>query len=244
MKLSLIMSALLLNAGILTASVLPTSITREPLMVGSPSERLSLGFTYESIKLAIDQDMGPDATLEADAYAAYIGYDVLDWLTVFATLGSSEVDADNMIETDPAFKFSFGGSAYLWQGDVLVPEYMAGRFTVKASLEFSHYESDIQEGTVDWWDVTAALPLGYEIYDREKASPRGIDTSLAFFAGPAIQYIQGSWDYAGMNDDFSAKQLFGVVGGVEIFISPRLSFGGEINYFDETTVMGSVRFHL
>lgn len=245
MRVLSVVVAVLCNAGLLFASVVPSSISREPLMIGTPSQRVSVGVTYEAIKLAVDFDNAADTTLEANSLSAYIGYDVLSWLTVFTTLGGSEIDAAPEVETDPGIKFSVGASAYLWQGDMLMPEYLSGRLTLKATLEFSRYDSDIASGSVDWYDVTAALPLGYECFDDEPESPHGVDTSLSIYIAPAVQYIGGSWDLpGGGSDDFDAHQLFGIIGGIDIFVSPQLSFGAAVNYFDETTIMGSVRLHL
>lgn len=244
MKISILAVMAVLHAGLSLAAVFPTSISREPLSVGIPSERLSVGLTYEDIKMSIDPDKGPDAILEAKSAALYIGYDVLPWLTVFTTLGASEVDGTKDIGTDPKFKISGGASAYLWEGDILAPTYMAGRLTLKSSLEISRYDSDSDVGGVDWIDVTLALPFGYERFDEYSESPSGIDTSLALYIGPAISYIDGTRDTAVGDYDFEQKELFGIIGGVDIYLSPGVSLGAEFRYFDETTVMGSVRFHL
>lgn len=244
MRVSILALVVVLHAGLSLASVFPTSISREPLNVGIPSERLTVGLTYEDIKKGIDFNKGPDAILEAESLALYIGYDVLPWLTLFTTLGASEIDDTSEIGTDPKFKISGGASAYLWEGDILAPTYMAGRLTLKTSLEVSRYDSDSDVGSVDWIDVTLALPFGYERFDEYSESPRGIDTSLAIYIGPAISYIDGTWDTAVGDFDFEHKELFGVIGGVDIYISPGVSLGAQFSYFDETTVMGSVRFHL
>jgi hypothetical protein len=243
-RLSVFVLAVALQTGMVFAEAFPSSISRSAMFVGIPSERLSLGLTYEDINIGVDFDRLPDGKLEAQSLAAYVGYDVLPWLTMFGTLGACEADGDRGIETDPGLRISGGASAYLWEGDVLSPPYMAGRFTVKASLELSYYDSDYASGDVSWFDVTAALPLGYEIFDDEPESPKGVDTSLSFYIGPAVRYLSGSWDLGGRSEDFDGKEMLGLMGGVDIYISQGLSIGAEACYFDEATVMGSVRFHL
>ncbi len=244
MRAFIISLAVILHASFSMASAFQTSISREPLNIGIPSDRLTVGLTYEDIKLGIDFDDGPDAVLDAASWDVYIGYDVLPWLTVFTTLGSSEIDDTDAVDTSAELKISGGVNAYLWEGDVLEPTYMAGRFTVKSTFELSRYDSDSDAGDVSWIDATLALPLGYEIFDNYPESPKGINTSLALYIGPAISYVSGTWESAGGDRDFEAKELFGLIGGVDLFLSPTVSMGVAFKYFDETTVAGSLRFHL
>ena len=240
------LAGMVFSAGISAAAIQPASISRTPLKIGEPSKKLSVGATYEFVKLAIDFDHAPDAVLEGDALSLYLGYDILPWLTLFTTLGGFEADTapGSELNTDPAFKFSLGASAFLWQGDVLTPQYMSGRFTFKANVEVSRYDSDVGDGSVDWFDITASLPVGYEIFDEYPEGARGVDTSISFYVAPAISYISGSWDVGPLDDDFEAQELFGVIGGVDIFLSPGVSFGAEASYFDETSIIASFRFHL
>ena len=244
MRAVILSLAVVLQAGFAMASAFQTSINREALNVGIPSERLTVGLTYEDIKLGIDFDDGPDAILDAASWDVYIGYDVLPWLTVFTTLGSSEIDDTDEIDTSAKFKISGGVNAYLWEGDVLDPTYMAGRFTLKTSFELSRYDSDADIGDVTWIDATLAVPLGYEIFDNYPASPKGVKTSLALYIGPALSYVSGTWDTAVGDFDFEGKELFGLIGGFDLFLSPTLSFGVAFSHFDETTIGGSLRFHL
>ena len=81
MRALLLSIALFLQAGFSMAGAYQTSITRESLNIGMPSDRLTVGLTYEDIKLGIDFDNEPDAILDAASWDLYIGYDVLPWLT-------------------------------------------------------------------------------------------------------------------------------------------------------------------
>jgi len=236
--------AVFLQAGFSMAGAYQTSIAREPLNIGIPSDRLTVGLTYEDIKLGVDFDNGPDAILDAASWDVYIGYDVLPWLTVFTTLGSSEIDDADEIDTSAKFKISGGANAYLWEGDVLEPNYMAGRFTLKATFELSRYDSESDVGDVSWIDATFAIPLGYEIFDDYTESTKGINTSVALYIGPAISYVNGTWESLNDDLDFEGKELLGLIGGVDLFLSPTLSMGVAFRHFDETSVAGSLRFHL
>jgi hypothetical protein len=63
--------------------------------------------------------------------------------------------------------------------------------------------------------------------------------SLVLFGGPAISKIDG---HAG-STDFSEDNLLGVVGGVDLYLSHNLSLGGQLTYFDQTSLGISARYH-
>ncbi len=233
-----------LQASLSMAASFPTSISRTPLNLSAVSDKVSVGVTYEEIERGIDFDDGPDAILKAESASLYVGYDVRPWLTLFGSVGASEVDEDAGVNTDAEIKVSAGLSAYVWEADIVEPDFMSGRLTLKPTLEVSRYSSDSDVGEIVWIDATAALPFGYEKFDRYPPSLRGIATSLAFYVGPAMSYVTGTVDTPLGDVDFEGDQLFGMIGGVDIYLSAGVSLGVEFSVFDETSIGGSLRFHL
>ncbi len=244
MKMTVTMLIAAMQASILLGATLPGAITRNPLVRDNPSERLSVGVTYEEIEREVDFDNGPNALLEADSAALYVGYDVLPWLTIFATAGGSQLDGNGIIDTDRKLKASLGVCAYMWEGDVLEPIFMAGRISIKPMAEIARYSSDSEVGDTVWTDASAALLLGYEKFDRYPTSPRGVQTSLALYIGPAVSYVSGEIDTIAGDIDFEQDELFGVMGGVDIFLAPSVSFGVEFSHYGDATIGASLRFHI
>ncbi|MBT3191210.1 MAG: hypothetical protein HN341_01515 [Verrucomicrobia bacterium] len=246
MRITTLTLAVALQASMSLAASFPTSISRQPLRVRPPSERLSVGLNVEEIERSIDMDEGDDDVLSASSASIYVGYDILHWFTAFLTLGASEVDADSDSDEDSSagLKVSTGVSAYLWEVDVLEPSFMAGRFSFKPTLELSRYAADSSDGDSSWFDLTVALPLGYEMFDRHPVSSEGVDTSLALYAGPAVSYMFGSVGSGAGDGDFVGDDVFGFIGGVDLFLAPTVSLGAEFSFFGETSIMGSLRFHL
>lgn len=244
MRAVILSLAIIFQVSYVMASAFPTSISRDPMKISDPSEKLTVGALYEDIKMGIDLDNGPDAVLNAKSAGIYIGYDLIPGVTLFTTLGASEIDSEGDSDTSGKFKISGGVNAYLLEADVLEPEYMSGRFTIKANFEVSHYDSGGDVGDVSWTDATLAVPFGYEIFDNYPESPKGINTSIALYVGPALSYVSGTWDSDVGDMDFERTEILGVIGGVDFFLSPTVSLGAEFSYFDETTVGGSIRFHL
>jgi len=235
-----VMAALAGNA---FGETFPGSISRQPLVAKPVSDRLTVGVGYDKLERGIEFDTLPDAVLEADTISGYAGYDVLPWLTAFVTVGGTKVEGDEGIGTDYGIKLSGGLSAYLWEGDVLVPAFMAGRLSIKVMGEVSRFESDTDIGTVEWVDVMVALPVGYEKFDRYPTSASGLQTSLALYAGPAFSYMSGKADTVFGNVDFDASQRFGVVAGADVYFSPSVSIGAKLIAFDELSYGASARFH-
>jgi hypothetical protein len=121
---------------------------------------------------------------------------------------------------------------------------MAGRVTLKASAEVSRSESDTDLGSVQWMEVVAALPIGYEIFDRYPTGSSGVATSLALYAGPAVSYLSGTAEnLSGVEADFDGEDLFGLVVGADVYFAPQISIGAKIMMFDELSYGASFRFH-
>ncbi len=240
--------AAVLYAGMVSVAAgrtLPGSTSRSPLVVGSVSERLSVGVEYDRIKREVQEKNGITGLLEADAFSGYAGYDFQPWLTVFLTVGGVEIKSEPWLETDAGLKASLGISAYLWEADLLTPPFMAGRFSIKATAEAGRYESDTGIGEVRWNEVLIALPIGYEKFDRYPASSVGVDTSLALYAGPAYSYLKGvlKESPSGGRVIFDGKDELGLVAGADVFFSPQFSVGAKVLVFDEVSYGASVRFH-
>jgi len=243
MRITTLSLIIALQASFVFAASFPTSISRTPLNIDNVSDRVTVGVTFEDIKRDVEFD-DFDAVLDAEALSLYVGYDILPWVTIFGTVGGSEIDGEPGIDTDSKLKVSAGVSAYVWEADILAPIFMAGRLTLKPTAEISRYESDTDVGDTEWIEVMAALPFGYERFDRYPESPKGIATSLALYAGPAISYIDGSVDTILGDEDFEHDELLGLIAGVDIFLSAGVSLGAEFSVFDETSVSASLRFHL
>ena len=244
MKITALSLIIVLQASLSLAASFPTSISREPLNVRNASDRVTVGVTYEEIERDVEFDGGIDGVLDANSLSLYVGYDVQPWLTAFVSVGAAELDGVEGVDTDAKLKVSGGLSAYVWEADILEPVYMAGRLTLKPTLEISRYTADSDVGDVEWIEAMVALPFGYERFDRYPESPKGIATSLAMYVGPALSSLDGTLDTAVGDVDFEHDELLGVIAGVDIFLSAGVSLGVEFTVFDETSGAASLRFHL
>ncbi|MFU8780229.1 MAG: hypothetical protein ACNA71_04300 [Kiritimatiellia bacterium] len=228
-------------AGVSRAATFPGSISREPLVRGTVSERLSIGLGYDRIKRGINFDSGGTAVGEADSISAYVGYNVRPWLTSFVTVGGTNLrGADS---SDYGVRLSAGLHAYLWEADVLTPSFAAGRISIKGSAEVASHQTDSTAGKTEWIEMIAALPIGYEFFDRYPRTKSGLSTSLALYVGPAVSMLDGDLAVApGLRRSFSEDQLFGFVAGADVYFAPSVSLGFKALVFDETSTGVTLRF--
>ena len=223
----------------------PGSISREPLVRGNVSERLSVGLGYDRIERDIKFSGGRGTeVLKADSISGYVGYNVLPWFTTFVTAGGTSLRGDRWSSRDYALRMSAGVNAYLWEGDVLTPAFAAGRISVKGTAELARHEADTSVGSSEWFELIAALPVGYELFDRYPVNKSGLSTSLALYVGPAVSFLNGDLTVTpGIKQGFKQDQSLGVVAGVDVYFAPSVSVGLKALVFDRVTTGASLRFH-
>ncbi len=234
----------------LQAATLPGSIGDDFLAVGS-ADRFSVGVNYENIQRYVNPDVGENFRLDANSISIFLGYDVINWLTVFGTLGQSENSSDFLLgqSDDRQFKWSIGANANLYKWYIQEPKGMAGdRVTIRAFAEFASYEADTGVGNMDWSDVFIAIPIAYERFER---NDRIDDDSelfrISLYAGPAISFVNGSFDTGAGDIDFKGKESFGAVAGLDLYFTRSISIGGQAMFFDITesdiSARASLRYH-
>ena len=240
-----VMVVLGVQAASLLGGTFPGSITREPLVRGSVSDRLSIGMNYNRIKRGITVNNMPFVdVLEADSISGYAGYDVMPWLTAFVTAGGSSLRGGDWSSSDYGLHVSGGLHAYLWEADVLSPTFAAGRVSIKGMVEIGHHRSDSLYGGSDWLEMLAALPVGYEFFDRYPTKRSGVATSLALYVGPVFSYLDGDLAVGpGMKSGFSSDRSIGAVAGADVYFAPSFGVGVKVMLLDEVSTGASVRFH-
>ncbi|HAS83709.1 MAG TPA: hypothetical protein DCS43_13815 [Verrucomicrobia bacterium] len=224
------------------ASTLEASTMQTPLWAGSVSDRLSIGVGYEKIERSVSSDQFYFDILEADCMYGYVGIDALHWLTVFVTGGTSELKGQGG-ESDSGMRLSGGLDALLWKSDVLVPEFLAGRLSIRSTAELLYSESDVDRGTLSWMEYKFAIPVEYEIYERSPVGSSGVQTSLVLYAGPVVSFLDGDADVGMTSIGFKAQEELGVLAGFDVYFAPEISIGVNVTVLDETSYGASLRFH-
>lgn len=228
---------------ILLASLLPASAaspvasgSREALIVSDGIEGWSLGVDGASIRRDA-KIAGFLDKLEATSYGGFVGWRGVPWLTLYTVLG--QADADLGVDTlGDGFYWALGLQATVWQMDMLDPEFLSGRWSIRFGAEYA--SADLASG--EWQDVSASLRLQYEIFVESVEATQKIPYSLALYAGPMYSGLDGNVSVNGFREDFEADQEVGIVAGIELSISHNVLLGIGAEYFDDVTWVGSLRY--
>lgn len=241
MAIVIIGPTLAVSAATLTAS----GSSRDTLVRQNSLDGLSVGADYDQIERQIEPKTAakPNTKLDARAISGFMGYDIFNWLTVFATAGGSQAKFDQDDNYDGAgFKWSGGLNLNLWHYNLEDPSFMAGRASFRAIGEFSQYRSAEGDDSFRWNDIFGSILFNYEIFVVSMKDLDRYPYSIAFYIGPALSKINGTHENAVTSFDFNESNIFGVVGGVDLYVAHNLAIGGQILYFDGTTLEASLRY--
>lgn len=220
------------------------TLGRDSLLTSQILNRLSIGADVTYMNRGFDLVGAADTNAEARISGVYVGVDVLSWLTVFGTVGMSQVKESGV---DGGYwssgtKWSLGVAPNIWETDLRRPWFMTGKLSLAATAEFGMYESSKANSSADWSELSAGLLVRYEVTEDAPWSADSA-TSLRLSAGPMVSVLSGHWRDASPKSSVRAKDVVGWTASAEWFIAPTLSVAGSVETFDETSVSGSLRIH-
>ncbi|MFA7158564.1 MAG: hypothetical protein WC299_04615 [Kiritimatiellia bacterium] len=229
------------------AATLSGAGTRETLIEQDYLDFLTIGADYQYQSRDVSASSQGKMRLKTQTIDGYIGVDPFKWLMIFATFGGSAAQVgESGAYNDSKFKWSAGFDVNWWRLEITDPAFIEGELSLKTHLEFSMYNSGSGGEKIDWNETMAALLANYEVYTERKGALDKYPYSLAFFAGPALSWLDGNY-YANMDSsrkvDFHEEHLFGIIGGADLYISHNLSVGAAVQYYDGVTVNLSGRYH-
>jgi len=180
---------------------------------------------------------GAEWTLKGDVVAGGIDWAPLGWFSAGAFAGASRGRlAETMSECG---SMAAGGGAEaainLWQ---VTPETVRASWEVLVRLEGrgSVWQSDDDgEGDLRWTEWYVGLPVRYKLSHSHgvRALGTGDFKSMAFWAGPAVSKVDGTWERRAMKEDFEEVDVLGAVGGMDIWLIDSLKVVGRVEWFGE-----------
>lgn len=241
-----IITAWMLGSLPIMAATLSASDSRDTLFTQQSLGNLSIGGVFEALKRNMQYDNGGTTKLEAYNYYGYVGYDFLQWLTLFGTLGGCQAKSTEYDTLGNAkAKWSAGLNLKIWHFDIYDPTWMAGRCSIRAMGEYSQYQSGNTDTTkLTWQDLYASVTLNYEVFVTRMDDTDSYPYSLLLYVGPAFSKVNGKRETATQSYDFSEVHNVGIAAGADLFASHNLSIGGQLQYFfDEPTLSASVMYN-
>jgi hypothetical protein len=180
------------------------------------------------------KDDGRKIELEVNRGLAFAGYDVFSWFTLYGLAGVSEMKLSHgNWSSDKAGEFGLGAWLNLLDHDAMDFNELCDRFRIQAALQYSVISND----HVDYGEFSANLTFG--IVNEIRGSKEFWPENIALYAGPCLNIVHCD-DYDQERDD-----ELGMVFGLDVQLSRRVSFGGSIEVYQDDRAYGgtvSVRF--
>jgi hypothetical protein len=239
--------ATVLWSGASPAGTSPGSITRQSLLRAADLTRWSVGADVAIVNRDITVENGPETTLKTTCADLFLAYDFAPAVFLFITGGVGKGELEGFREyADYRAKWSVGLGANVWSADIESPRYLVGTLSLKALAEFAdHTSEDVDTGErLHWTEVSAALPLYYEIAEEDdvRAMPQEA-RRLALHVGPAVSSVRGDYDQGSGNVSFDGDSTLGFVAGVDIYLAANLCLSAEVASIGGYTYSGGLRFH-
>ena len=177
-----------------------------------------------------------DVKLDVNRICAFLGYDVLDWATIYVLGGISGMKLENDLswdKQDGADEWGVGAWFNLIDHDAMDFNELCDRFRIQAALQYSYIDND----HVEYGEFSGYLTFG--IVNEIRGTKEFWPDNIALYAGPCVNIVECD-DFDQANED-----RIGLVFGLDCQLSRRVSFGGSVEVYQDDRAYGgtvSVRF--
>lgn len=177
-----------------------------------------------------------EGTFDLMRVDAYLGYDIVRWLTVYGFVGIADAKSDDFFElSEGDTKSTYGGGiwAALVDDDQLDIMSTFSRFRLNAGVEYAY--TDANELSIGEWEGFLTFELLNDMFLVHEMYP----ASIGLFAGP----LYSALDVDGYEQDDDDR--WGLTVGLSLTFSRRVYLNGGIDIFpDDYMVYASagVRF--
>lgn len=227
----LVAVSLLLAAAhhVVAAPVANSNLGREYLIGSDSLENWSAGLFTRLGERVISQ-RGAEVDLEFSKGMAYVGYDVLRWITPYVAVGIGDVEVADVDSDGSESELAFGVHFNILDQEIMDPTLMEDRLRINANIYLGVTESTVDGSTREWEEL--AVNLTVSLVNDLQGNKAYLPFSIAIYAGPAYS------DYR--SDDFDIEETFGFVGGLEIFHTKRISSDLSMEKFQSEAFTASV----
>ena len=233
----------LFAAAPLALSARPAAASSDPsapsaIVDWEPSSSWSVGLTYAHRMRPVEVDAnGPEWTIAGESYDAFVAFS-WNWLELRAFGGATQAHLKEyaLKDLDPEAGGGASLAINLWQ--ISPEEESAWRALLRLEGRGEWRTTSADNGeSLEWFEGFAALPLHYTLSttrSRRNSSIRDFH-ALGVYIGPAFSVIDGRRELGGTETSFEQSDLYGAVGGVQLWLLRNLEFGGRLEYFGDCT---------
>ncbi|MDD5706748.1 MAG: hypothetical protein PHR35_12570 [Kiritimatiellae bacterium] len=193
------------------------------LLAAETLEPWHLGGFYRYQERELDDGMD---TFVQNKAAVHLGYDLLSWLSVYGTLGSTRVKIEPLADedSDAAAEYGAGIWANLLDHDLLGNLTMETRMRLQAIGQISHASfDDVQGDDVAYTEIYSALTLSLvtEVIGNKNYWP----DAVGLFAGPVYDTIE--------SDDIDDNgESIGIAIGLDLYITRNITISASYEAFE------------
>lgn len=170
--------------------------------------------------------------LESKHYLAYLGVDIVPWLTTFIGAGIADHQAGSF-DSETKNKIEAGVLLNLIDHVILDPTLFEDKLRVNAGASWTYTEAEWQNDNVRWQELTAFATVS--IVNDTVGNKLFNPNSVAIYAGPLFNYIQ--------SDELELSEELGFMLGLEIFMTESVALDLGIRNIDTTGFEGGLHIH-
>lgn len=157
--------------------------------------------------------------LSQDTIAAIIGYDILDWASIYAILGTTDAERTHGTNNrEYGTVYGIGSWINILDRDIVADLSCESRFTIAATAQITAGSPSLDGTEIDYTDFYGAITLGIvnELIGDKSLWPEAI----GIFVGPC-------WDVFDSDQVKTTGEDFGVAFGLDVFLTKRISMSAS-----------------
>ncbi len=160
-----------------------------------------------------------------DNIALTLGYDVLDWVTVYAIAGSTDVKPGNNTFGDrgTAFLYGIGAWANILDHDIISGLSCETRLRLTATAQFTAASPEINDVEYDYTETYGALTLG--ILNELSGNKSMWPDAIGVFVGP----VYNNYDSDVVE---STGDELGIAFGLDVYVSSRVGLSASYETYN------------
>jgi opacity protein-like surface antigen len=203
------------------------------LVKGNDLSRLSMGIYGGQFERDIDWDNGPVQKLTSNRFYGYIGVDVINWLTLYATAGMSESAINEGSYSDYDGCFGAGLRINVLSHYIKEPVLTSDIIRLNFEANYLHSSADLKyRDNIDWDEINASFTI--ELVNDTTGNKFYSPESISLYVGPIFSAL--------ISDDFSEDNSFGVMGGIQVFIVDSVALDLQVQHYGETSISGGINY--
>ncbi len=191
------------------------------------------GGYFRAHQRVLEKD-GRKLDLDHNHGALFVGYDVTKWLAVYGLCGYSQMEEKGWGgKEDSSIEWGVGMWLNLLDHSAYDFNELLDRYRIQAAAQYSIMSNDLDT----FGELSAYLAFGI-VNEVQGSKEFWLDAYSVYF-GPCVNVLTSD-DYEQDGDD-----AFGLVFGLDVQISERISIGGSYEMYDDDDCAGatlSVRF--